>query len=654
MTQPLWRPEGNRIRNSKMTAFAHHLENQYGLHFSDYTALHKWSIDNLEQFWQTYLTYSHIKTSGAYQKVLNQKKMPGTEWFEGLSLNFAENLLRNHTGKAITSIVEGSEPKEITFDDLKKLVARCARSLRETGVMPGDRVAGYVANVPEAIIASLACAALGATWGSASPDFGLTALADRFRQVSPKIVFASTHYQYGGKLFRTDRVMQKIRNEVPGIEQIVSIPYPVADPHIEGDLDWNQFLGPDNDPTLEFDALPFNHPLYILFSSGTTGAPKCMVHAAGGTLLQHKKELQLHCNITAASRLLYFTTCGWMMWNWQLSALSLGANICLYDGSPGYPDLTTLWRVVDELGITHFGTSGRFIETCMKSQPPLRPREFANFRKLESILYTGSSLSQKGFRWIYQNVKKDVHLGGISGGTDIISCFVLGNPNLPVYAGEIQCKGLGVDVVAFDEGGEPTSGQPGELVCRQPIPSMPVEFLNDPGGHKYYQAYFNTYPGVWRHGDYVEFTERGGIIVHGRSDASLNPGGVRIGSAEIYAALEDIHEIAGAVVTGWVPAGQNDEVIVLFVVMQSKKILVAEIEEKIRKTVREKMSPRHVPRHIFAISGIPVTRSGKTVELSVKAILAGKPVPNRNALANQEVLLEIETIRQKLLKLEIS
>jgi acetoacetyl-CoA synthetase len=375
-----------------------------------------------------------------------------------------------------------------------------------------------------------------------------------------------------------------------------------------------------------------------------------MIHGTGGTLLQHRKEHQLHCDLKVGDRLLFFTTCGWMMWNWQLSALASGTTVCLYDGSPAYPTLSSIWKVVDDLKVTHFGTSGRFLESCMKSQPPLETGKLGSLSRLRSLLYTGSPLSATGYKWVYENVKPDLHLAGISGGTDIVSCFVLGNPNLPVFAGEIQVKGLGVDVLAVDEGGRPLEGGPGELVCRKPLPSMPIEFLNDPEGQKYREAYFDWFPGVWRHGDYVEFTEHGGIVMHGRSDATLNPGGVRIGSAEIYAALDPLDSISGAVVVGWTPPDRSDEDILLLVHPQPEQSLDSALKKRIRDLIRARCSPRHVPKHIFQISGIPVTRSGKTVELTVKAVLANKPVSNRSALANPEVLREIEEIRVELLE----
>ncbi|RMF66775.1 MAG: acetoacetate--CoA ligase, partial [Calditrichaeota bacterium] len=462
MSQILWQPSQARIATSNLTHFTEKLSQTTHTSFPDYQALHEWSIEHLEAFWEFFLDYTRVIYSKRHTEVLSSHRMPGARWFTGMELNYAENLLRHDTdGVAIRAFVEADQTtgrpahvRELSFAELRTLVARCAKALAKNGITRGDRVAGYVANVPEAVVACLACASLGAVWSSASPDFGLEALCDRFGQVQPRVVFASTHYRYGGKTFSTKKVVQELKTRLPGVERVIAIPYPVDGSEAGGDVMWEDFLAEGEDAGLKFEQVPFEHPLFILFSSGTTGAPKCMVHGTGGTLLQHRKELQLHCDLKAGDRLLFFTTCGWMMWNWQLSALSLGATIYLFDGNPGHPALSAIWQVVDQNAVTHFGTSGRFLESCMKAHPPLSRAALGSFARLRTLMYTGSPLSVDGFRWVYQNIKTDLHLAGISGGTDIVSCFVLGNPNLPVRAGEIQCRGLGVDVVALDDAGE--------------------------------------------------------------------------------------------------------------------------------------------------------------------------------------------------------
>ena len=658
MTQPLWTPSDERIRRSHMTDFHEWVSERAGRTLSSYLDLHDWSCSDVARFWRLFLEYTNLDFQGSPDPPMQPGSMPGVRWFENIRLNFAKNVLeRGFEGPAIVYRIEPDDGRphdrdgfggELSFNDLRRLVARAVRALRSAGVRPGDRVAGLMANVPEAVVAALACSAVGATWSSASPDFGLHAVTDRFGQVEPVLLFATTHYRYRGKTFETARVVEQMKSAIPSIRRIVSVPYPVDDGAMPGDEDWHAFLGPDNDPPLEYETLPFDHPLYIMFSSGTTGAPKCMIHGAGGTLLQHRKEHQLHCDLGVGDRLLYFTTCGWMMWNWQLSALSVGSTIVCYDGSPAWPSLTALWEGVQETGATHFGTSGRHIEASMKGLPDTAIADLGGLPDTRTIMYTGSPLSEAGYEWMYRCVKKDVHLAGIAGGTDIISCFVLGNPNLPVYPGEIQCKGLGVDVRSFDEEGRSIVGEPGELVCVKPMPSMPTGFLNDAGHERYRDAYFDSYPGVWRHGDYITITERGGVVIHGRSDATLNPGGVRIGSSELYGALDTLDFVAGAVAVGWTPPGRSDEEIVLLVALASDRSLDDEAVKAIKDAIRETCSPKHVPRHIFRIAEIPVTRSGKTVELSVKAILAGQSVQNRTALANPEVLAEIEKIRDVL------
>jgi acetoacetyl-CoA synthetase len=632
-----------------MTRFTRWLEERTGEHFSTYSDLHYWSTSQVDEFWQAFLDFSKIPWSGNPRPTLKNAQMPFAEWFPNLRLDFAEILLNDRfSGPAVVAVNENLDSiRALDPADLKKQVQKAAASLRRIGVGPGDQVSGYLSNIPEAVVACLATASLGAVWSSTSPDFGLGALADRLNQVQPKVVMANLNYWYGGKQFSTRPVLDQIRRKVPSIKTLVA----VGEGELgECDLRWCDFLELGSPEEVVPERRPFATPVYVLFSSGTTGPPKCMIHGAGGTLLQQLKELSLHCNLTSKSRLLYFTTCGWMMWNWQLSALALGTTIFLYDGNPGFPTLGTLWERARELGITHLGTSGRYIESCMKSGFRLDPPA----RDLEAVLYTGSPLSPAGYRWVYRSIGRDVHLAGISGGTDIVSCFVLGNPNLPVHAGEIQCPGLGVDVAAFDDDGRELADRPGELVCRKPIPSMPLGFLGDPDHLRFNAAYFKKYLGIWAHGDFIEIRSRtGGLIIHGRSDATLNPGGVRIGAAEIYSALDSVPRLTGALAVGWRPPGSSDERIVLLVTLIEYPGVVTpadfELGKEIRTAVRRKASPRHVPDEIFVVRGLPVTRSGKLVELGVKAVLAGRPMTNLEALADPTVMEDVLAVRRLLL-----
>ncbi len=650
MTEILWRPSNENIAMSAMTAYQDWIVQKTGEKISNYSKLHRWSTENLTDFWTSLFDYFDLIYEGELEPATVGDQMPGIKWFPNIRVNYAENILeRGRNGIAIQALTESDDlGREITYEELRNDVSRCARGLKQLGIQAGDRVAGYTANVPEAMIASLATASIGAIWSSASPDFGLEALCDRLGQVRPRVVFASTHYAYKGRHHQSGAVVSKIQDRIDSVEHIVSISYPEGEAERTEGIEWNDFLGPKDSPDIEYHRGNFSHPLYILFSSGTTGVPKCIVHSGGGVLLQHAKEMFFHANLKAEDKLFYFTTCGWMMWNWLLSGLLTGARIVCYDGSPAYPDISRLWKMARDLQITHFGTSGKHIESSMKLLDEEQLGSLNSLPATRSVMYTGSPLSAEGYKWVYSAIKDDVHLAGISGGTDIVSCFVLGNPNDAVRAGRIQVPGLGVDVAALNDNGDAVMDEAGELVCRQPIPSMPVAFYNDKDGERYRKAYFDVYPGIWRHGDYVTFFTEGGIEIHGRSDATLNPGGVRIGSAEIYAALDTISEVVGGLAVGWKRADSADEQIVLFVQVLNDLELDESLIKTIRSGIRDICSPKHVPSYVFSLSAIPITRSGKPVELSVKAILAGKDIKNRAALANPEVLEEIELAAREL------
>jgi acetoacetyl-CoA synthetase len=662
----LWEPSDARARSSQIYAFITRAASNYGF-TPDYPSMHRWSITRRDQFWKEMFDFAGIQPTKLAATVETGQGMLNTKWFPGLEFNFAAHLLRFHDDRiAIEAEDELGRTRSITYRELRNQVARCTAALRDIGVRRGDRVGGFLPNIPEAVIAMLATASLGAVWSSCSPDFGIDGVFDRFGQIEPKVLFAADAYSYNGKTIDSLDRVRGIVAKIPSIERVVIVPFIASSPDlasIPGAELWTAFpassdpnpkrqrgvlmaegrwpvagapgsesLGGQSPP---YESVPFDHPLYIMYSSGTTGVPKCIVHGQGGTLLQHMKELMLHCDLRREDTILYFTTCGWMMWNWLVSSLGVGATVVLYEGSPAYPDADHLWRMAERLGITVFGTSAKYIAACEKIG--LHPGSQHNLSNLRAVLSTGSPLTVENFRWVYENVKRDLQLSSICGGTDIISCFMLGNPMLPVYAGEIQSIGLGMDVRAFDENGKPVIGQKGELVCCSPFPSQPTGFWNDPDGEKYRRAYFDVYPGVWRHGDFVEITERGGVIVYGRSDATLNPGGVRIGTAEIYRQVESIEEIVDSVVVGKNTPDADVEVC-LFVVLREGLTLDAALTDKIKKRIADGTTKRHVPKHIKQVTAIPYTISGKKVELAVQRMIHGQPVPNRDALANPATL----------------
>jgi acetoacetyl-CoA synthetase len=627
--EPLWTPSAERVAASRLTAFSG------GRAYAD---LHRYSIDHRDRFWRDVWDFGGvIGHPGAPDRALVDDAMPGAQYFPDARLNFAENLLRRRgDDDAIVFLREDGDSRSLSAAELYAEISKVAAALREWGIQPGDRVAGYLPNIPEAVVAALAAASIGAVWSSSSPDFGVQGVLDRFGQIAPRVLFAADGYLYGGQQHDCLARTREIVDRLPSVERTVVIPFvddaPVLD-GIRGALSWDEIAAADAGP-IAFAPLPFNHPLYILYSSGTTGVPKCIVHGAGGTLLQHLKEHQLHCDIRPGDRVFYFTTCGWMMWNWLVTALASEACLLLYDGAPFHPDGGALFAFADAQQMTLFGTSAKFIDAVAKAG--LRPRETHDLSSVRTMTSTGSPLAPESFDFVYRDIKPDIHLASISGGTDIVSCFVGGNPNAPVWRGEIQVKGLGMAVEVFDEQGRPVVGRKGELVCTRSFPSMPIGFWNDPGGRRYRAAYFEQYPGVWRHGDWVEETARGGFVIYGRSDATLNPGGVRIGTAEIYRQVEQLDEVLESLVVGqhW----NGDERVVLFVRLRDGHALDPALEARIRAAIRQNASPRHVPAKIVAVDDIPRTKSGKIVELAVRAVVHGEQVPNLEALANPAAL----------------
>ena len=633
MGRLLWSPSESRIKSSLLYKFIQ----ESPIDTDSYFDLHRWSIDNMQDFWSHFWEFSNIIYSKNYDKVLENPTMPGARWFTGSELNYAENLLSgNENHVAVISTGEGREDIQVTFGELKKLVAKAQLGLRELGVDSGTRVAAFVPNCLETLVLMLAATATGAIWTSCSPDFGSQGVVDRFGQVQPSVLIVANGYNYNGKVFSLEDKINKVLEVIDAVENVVEIEFVETSCNIlhtsttsYSDLISNESTIPD------FVQLPFDHPLYIMYSSGTTGPPKSIVHSSGGTLIQHLKEHKLQCDIQSGrDRLFWFTTCGWMMWNWLVSGLASGASIVLYDGSPGHPNLGALWRMADRTEITHFGTSPKFLAACSKSE--LVPKEIADLSNFKAILSTGAPLVSEQFDWIYDNVNPDIHLASISGGTDIIGCFLAGSPILPVHRGELQCPQLGMDVQSWNADGKSVIGESGELVCASPFPSMPISFWNDIDGSNYRSAYFDEFEGVWTHGDYVEITSNGGAIIYGRSDTTLNPGGVRIGTAEIYRSVENMEQIIDAVVVGRPNNGDVD--VVLCVKLADGTILDDGLKSDISSQIRSATTPRHVPDYIFEVDDIPYTISGKKVEKAVLATITGRPVGNKDALANPEAL----------------
>ncbi|WP_374288043.1 acetoacetate--CoA ligase [Pseudomonas fluvialis] len=640
MHTPLWAPSAERIAATRMDAFRRFVNQRHALQLADYPSLHAWSVAQREAFWQAIVDFFEVRFTQQPEAVLREgPAMPSAHWFPGATLNFAEHLLRRRDGHpALVAIGEDGSREQLSYAELAAHVAGLQQSLQAAGVGIGDRVAAFMPNTWQTVVGMLATASLGATWSSCSPDFGTQGVIDRFGQIEPKVLIAAAGYRYAGKNLDLTAKLNEILERLPSLQQLVVVPY--SNPAARaGDFRsaarvslWQDFYQAGGEP--QFTPVSFEQPLYILYSSGTTGVPKCIVHGVGGTLLQHVKELGLHTDLTADDTLFYYTTCGWMMWNWLVSGLALGASLVLFDGSPFHPGAERLIDLIDAENISLFGTSAKFIAALEKAGA--KPRETHSLSRLKAILSTGSPLAHESFEYVYRDIKADLCLSSISGGTDIVSCFALGNPTLPVWRGELQCKGLGMDVQVWNEAGQPVIAEKGELVCAHHFPSMPVGFWKDADGEKFRSAYFDTFPGVWAHGDYAEITEHGGLVIHGRSDAVLNPGGVRIGTAEIYRQVEKVPQVLESIAIGqdW----DGDVRVVLFVRLREGVVLDDALQAAIRQVIRSNTTPRHVPAKIVQVADIPRTISGKIVELAVRNVVHGQPVKNTDALANPQAL----------------
>ncbi len=638
--RPLWSPSAERVAKTQVMALIAEANRRHGTDLKDYRTLHAWSVTHSGEFWDLIWDFCGVIGEKGARRLIDGDKMPGAQFFPDAKLNFAENLLRPPGAGSDDAMIFRGEDKvsyRLSWDELKALVSRLQQALRAAGVGEGDRVAAMMPNLPETIALMLAVTSIGAIFSSCSPDFGERGVLDRFGQIEPKVFVTVDGYWYNGKEIALADKLAAIAKQLPSAQNVVIVPYLGKGADVAAQVPRAQtlddFLKPFTAKALTFVRLPFNHPIYILFSSGTTGVPKCIVHGAGGTLLQHLKEHRLQCDLRAGERLFYFTTCGWMMWNWLASGIGSGATLLLYDGSPFAPP-TVLFDFAQAERMNVLGTSAKYIDACKKAG--LSPAHTHDLSALRLITSTGSPLAAESFDYVYSDIKADVHLASISGGTDIVSCFVLGDPTSPVWRGEIQAAGLGMAVDVWSEAGKPVREQKGELVCTRPFPSMPVMFWNDPQGSKYHAAYFERFPNVWCHGDFAEWTAHGGIIIHGRSDATLNPGGVRIGTAEIYAQVEQIPEVLEAIAIGqdW----DNDVRVVLFLRMKEGVALDDVLRDAIRKKIRAGASPRHVPAKIVQVADIPRTKSGKITEIAVRDVIHGRDVKNTEALANPEAL----------------
>ena len=652
MREPLWLPSEERIRQANLTRFIEFINRKHNLQIRTYAQLYEWSVTEIAGFWAAVWEFSELQASRSSDKVVKDlRQFPGAKWFPGARLNFAENLLR-YRDDHLAFVFRGETQKSagMTYAELYDCVARLAKSLRAEGVTAGDRVVGYMPNMMETAIAMLAATSIGATWSSCATDIGPSAALERLGQIKPKVMFTADGYFYKGKLFDTLPNAAEVARGIPSLVKVVVVSYTREQPDIQSiphAIHWNEFLPKESGLEIQFEQLPFDHPLYIMFSSGTTGKPKCMVQGTGGVLINHLKELLLHTDLKREDKIMYITSCSWMMWNWLLSSLAVGATIVLYDGNPNYPDPGAMWKLIEEEKITIFGCSASYLLFLKKEE--FSPRTHFDLSSLREISQTGSPLSAEGFEYVYQEIKPDLHFNSISGGTDINGCFAAGSPILPVYAGELQSPALAMKIKAYDETGASILDRQGELVCEAPSPSMPLYFWADSDGAKYKAAYFDVYPNVWRHGDYVLFhSDTGGITFYGRSDAVLKPSGVRIGTAEIYTQLEKLEEIADSLAIGqnW----QDDQRVILFVKLAPGVSLTEELKDKIRRTLRENASPRHVPALIFETPDIPYTLNMKKVESAVTNIMNGRPVVNQDALINPGSLAYYQQVAEQLEK----
>ena len=638
---PLWEAGEDVKREANITRYMQWLKSEKGLNFETREELWQWSVNNLEDFWASLWDYFHIKASSPYSAVLSERKMPGAKWFPGAKLNYAEHVFRNATSSrpAVLFRSERQQLVEVSWSELQQKVGSVAQALKAMGVKSGDRVVAYMPNIPETLIAFLACASIGATWSSCSPDFGTNSVIDRFKQIEPKVLFAVDGYQYGGKAYDRRPIIAELKQSLPTVEKTVVVPYLFQDEQPDSEslrdaVSWQELLQQPSE--LVFEQVPFDHPLWVLYSSGTTGLPKAIVQGQGGILLEHMKNLSLEMDLKPEDRFFWFTTTGWMMWNLLIGGLLVGATVLQYDGSPAYPDIGTLWKFAEDTGMTFFGTSAAYIASCMKAG--IEPGKTYDLSKLRAIGSTGSPLPPEGFKWIYDHVKRDLWLASVSGGTDVCSAFVGGSILLPVYAGELQCRSLGAKVEAFDEQGRPLIDEMGELVITEPMPSMPIYFWNDPEGKRYQESYFEMYPGIWRHGDWIMITNRGSAVIYGRSDSTINRQGIRMGSSEIYRIVEGIPEVLDSLIVGVeLPGGKY--YMPLFVVLRDGVTLDDALKAKIKESLRKGISPHHVPDEVIAVPEVPRTLSGKKLEVPVKKLFMGAPVEkaaSADAMSNPE------------------